>query len=112
MGKKKTKEKKKKLAAWVKCKNAAEAVLELDPGNREAKRLRDQADNGLGTVDIPRVATPRDTLRGTQGANGVEPFNQEAPKDEWRHQKKGFFDWFPVKASAELGEQKQKEQTR
>ena len=87
-----TKEKKKKLAAWVKCKNAAEAVLELDPGNREAKRLRDQADNGLGTVDIPRVATPRDTLRGTQGANGVEPFNQEAPKDEWRHQKKGFFD--------------------
>ena len=70
---------------WQECKNAVVAVLELDPNNRQAKRLEARADNGLATRGSPRVATPVNTLGGTQDANGLVPFNQRKSDDDWRH---------------------------
>ena len=71
---------------WKECLAAVNAVLELNPNNRDAKQLKWRAQNGIETANSPMFATPQNTLRGGRGANGLEPLNQDMPKDDWRHQ--------------------------
>ena len=71
---------------WKECLATVNAVLELNPNNRDAKQLKWRAQNGIETANSPMFATPQNTLRGGRGANGLEPLNQDMPKDDWRHQ--------------------------
>ena len=71
---------------WKECLAAVNAVLELNPNNKDAKQLKWRAQNGIETANSPMFATPQNTLRGGRGANGLEPLNQDMPKDDWRHQ--------------------------
>lgn len=76
---------------WKECQLTVKAILELDPNNRQAERLRDRAENGLSTQNSPRAATPQNTLGGARGANGLEILNQRKADDDWRHPQSGYF---------------------